>query len=202
VWEQAKNPRTSPEKKARPLFSAGEGRKREQYIGVEQGRAGVILHGEKKLEEVYNSKVQFSALINGWENWEPKDKSKKDARRTYCTREEEDNNKMSSKKKIPQEKNWWEEEDKGYNTDRDLKAEYDWEDKQLEKLRRDLVWMKEQIMMETARLKKTKTSTAKIMMEREGTTSKRYYVGKWWEGLLTNLRRKTMMTTNGPKNIV
>ena len=33
VWEQAKNPRTSPEKKARPLFSAGEGRKREQYIG-------------------------------------------------------------------------------------------------------------------------------------------------------------------------
>jgi hypothetical protein len=40
---------------------------------------------------------------------------------------------MSSKKNRPQEKNWWEEEDKGYNTDRDLKAEYDWEDKTIGK---------------------------------------------------------------------
>jgi hypothetical protein len=29
MWDQAKNPSTSPEKKLRPLFSTGEGRKRE-----------------------------------------------------------------------------------------------------------------------------------------------------------------------------
>ena len=34
MWDQAKNPGTSPEKKARPLFSAGEGRKRENGISV------------------------------------------------------------------------------------------------------------------------------------------------------------------------
>ncbi len=59
VWEQAKNPRTSPEKKARRLFSAGEGRKREQYIGVEQGRAGVILHGGKNWRRCTISKCNF-----------------------------------------------------------------------------------------------------------------------------------------------
>jgi len=34
MWDQAKNPGTSPEKKARPLFSAGEGRKRESGVSV------------------------------------------------------------------------------------------------------------------------------------------------------------------------
>ncbi len=29
MWDQAKNPSTSPEKKLKPLFSSGEGRKRE-----------------------------------------------------------------------------------------------------------------------------------------------------------------------------
>jgi hypothetical protein len=33
---------------------------------------------EKNWREMYNSKVQFSALINGWDNWEHKDKSNKD----------------------------------------------------------------------------------------------------------------------------
>ncbi len=30
MWDQAKNPGTTPKKKVRPLFSAGEGRKRER----------------------------------------------------------------------------------------------------------------------------------------------------------------------------
>jgi hypothetical protein len=80
---------------------------------------------------------------------------------------------MSSKKNRHQEKNWWEDEDKGYNTDRDLKAEYDWEDKTIGKIRRDLVWKKKRMMTETARLKKTKTTMVKIMVERQGTMSKR-----------------------------
>ena len=36
---------------------------------------------------------------------------------------------MSSEKNRPQEKHWWKEDDEGCNTDINLKAEYDWEDK-------------------------------------------------------------------------
>jgi hypothetical protein len=80
MWDQAKNPGTTPEKKVRPLFSAGEGRKRESGILV-WNKEGLEFYytAEKNWRKVYNSKVQFSVLINGWENWEPKDKSKKDA---------------------------------------------------------------------------------------------------------------------------
>ena len=48
---------------------------------------------------------------------------------TYWTKDKEEDKKMSSQKVRPQEKHWWEQEDKGYNTDRNWKAEYDWEDK-------------------------------------------------------------------------
>jgi hypothetical protein len=77
---------------------------------------------ENNWREVYNSKVQFSVLINGWENWEPNDKSKKDALRTYWNKDKEKNKRMSSEMNRPQEKHWWEEEDEGYNTDRNLEA--------------------------------------------------------------------------------
>ena len=46
---------------------------------------------------------------------------------------------------------------------------------------------------EMAKLKKTGTTTTTIMVKRKGMTTKRE-VGKWWEELLTNLRRR-MMTT-------
>jgi len=36
----------------------------------------------KNWKEVYNSKEEFTALVNGWEKWEPRDKRKKDAIRT------------------------------------------------------------------------------------------------------------------------
>ncbi len=69
MWRQAKNPGTSPEKKARPLFSAGEGTKRESGISVwNKKELEFYSMVEKNWREVYNSKVQFSALINGWEN--------------------------------------------------------------------------------------------------------------------------------------
>ncbi len=41
------------------------------------------------------------ALINGWENWEPKDKSKKDAIRTYWTWGKDEEKKVSSEKNSP-----------------------------------------------------------------------------------------------------
>ena len=34
MWDQAKNPSTSPEKKLKPLYSSGEGRKRESGISM------------------------------------------------------------------------------------------------------------------------------------------------------------------------
>jgi hypothetical protein len=119
----------------RPLFSAREGRKRESGISV-WNKEGLEFYYtvEKNWREVHNSKEQFSVLINGWENWEPKEKSKKDALRTYWTKDKEDNKKMSSEKKRPQEKHWREEEDEGYNSDLNLKAEYDWEDKTIENI--------------------------------------------------------------------
>ncbi len=123
--DQAKKPSISPEKKVRPLYSAGEGRKQQSGVSV-WNKEGLEFYYtvEKNWREVYNDKAQFSVLINGWENWEPKDKSKKDALRTYWTKDEEDDKKIRH-----QEKDWWEQEDEGYNTNRNLKAEYDWEGK-------------------------------------------------------------------------
>jgi len=99
-------------------------RERESVISVE-----FYYTAETTWREVHNDKAQFSVLINGWETWEPKDKSNKDALRTHWTKDEEEDKKMNSKKNGPQGKDWWEQEDKGYNTDRNLKVEYDWEDK-------------------------------------------------------------------------
>ena len=128
MWGQAKNPSTSPEKKLRPLFSAGEGRKRESGISV-WNKEGLKFYYtvEKNWKELYNDKAKFSVLINGWETWEPKDKSKNDALRTYLSCEEE---KMSSEENGPQEqeKDWWEQEDKGYNTNSKVNTEFLWED--------------------------------------------------------------------------
>ena len=66
MWDQAKNQSTSPEKKVRPLFSAGEGRKRESGISM-WNKEGLEFYYtvEKHWREVYNDKVQFSVLING-----------------------------------------------------------------------------------------------------------------------------------------
>ena len=58
---------------------------------------------EKNWKEIYNGKAKFSVLINGCETWEPKDKNKKDAIKTYWSVEGE---KMSSEKNVPQEKDW------------------------------------------------------------------------------------------------
>jgi hypothetical protein len=126
MWDQAKNPSTSPEKKLKPLYSSGEGRKRESGISM-WNKEGLAFYYtvEKNWKEIYNDKEQFSVLMNGWEIWEPKDKSKKDALRTYWSLEEEE---ISSEKNVPQEKDWWEKEE-GYDTDSKVNTEFLWEEK-------------------------------------------------------------------------
>jgi hypothetical protein len=55
--------------------------------------------------------------------------------------------------------------------------------------------------MESARWKDKKTTTTKMIVECQRTTSKKE-VGKWWKGLLTNLRRRMITMTKGTKNVV
>ncbi len=104
------------------------------WRGKEERESGISVWNKEGLEfyyrvdknwrEVYNSKEQFSVLINGWENWEPKDKSKKDALRMFWTKDRDEDKEMSSEKNIRRKKHWWEEEDEGYNSDLNLKAQY------------------------------------------------------------------------------
>jgi hypothetical protein len=63
--------------------------------------------------------------MHGWEIWESKDKSKKDAVRTFWSFEEEE---ISSEKNVPQEKDWWEQEE-GYDTDSKVNTEFLWNEK-------------------------------------------------------------------------
>ena len=96
----------------------------EWCIGVEQGKAGVYYTVDKNWREVCNFKSpRTRARRMLWIYWK-KDK--------------EEDNKMSSEKNRPQKKHWWEEEDEGYNTDRNLKAEYDWENKTIGKIKERL----------------------------------------------------------------
>ena len=158
---------------------------------MEQGRAGVLLHGGEKLERGVQFQGAISVLINGWENREHKEKIKKDALRMYWKKDEEEDKKMSSKKNRPQEKQWWEEEDEGYNSDLNLKTEYDWEDKTIGNINARLGVEEETDDDGVGGEGKT---MMKMMAERKGTTLKRQ-VGKWWKGLSTTLRRMMMMMT-------
>jgi len=124
MWDEASNPSTSLEKKARPLFSAGEGIKGESGVSM-WNKAGLEYYYtvKRNWKKVYNDKDQLSALITGWENWEPKDKSKKDALGTHWSDDEEEDNKKITKKSKPDKREWWEEEDGGYNSDVYVMAE-------------------------------------------------------------------------------
>ena len=167
------------------LFSAGAGRKRERGILL-WNKEGLDFYYmvEKNWREVYNSKVQFLELINGWENWEPKDKSKKDTIWTYWTRDKEGNKKISSEKNSPQEKPWWEAQNKGYNSDLNLKAEYVGRINFLENFKRDSVMKKnERIvmrkgvdrrkMMKTAKLNERRMTKMTMMVVTKGTATKK-----------------------------
>ncbi len=79
MWDQAKrlmnDPDAEPKKKAKPQFSTGEGKKRESGKSVWNMEGLEFYYNvEKNWREVYNSKEEFTALINGWEKWEPMDK--------------------------------------------------------------------------------------------------------------------------------
>ncbi len=106
MWDQSKrcqeNPEARHEKRVKPLFSTGEGKRRESGKTVWNNNGLEFFYtAERNWTEVYNSKEHFSALVNGWEIWEPNNKTRKDPIRTKWRMEEKDNNKKSGEEKRP-----------------------------------------------------------------------------------------------------
>ena len=64
--------------KPRPLFTAGEGKKR-SFGGTTWSKEGLKYYHtvEKTWQEAYKNKEQMSALVNGWERWQPNDDNRK-----------------------------------------------------------------------------------------------------------------------------
>jgi hypothetical protein len=56
MWDEAKNPSTSPEKKLSPLFSKGEGRKRESGISMWNKEGLDLYYTVEKTGERYTMK--------------------------------------------------------------------------------------------------------------------------------------------------
>ena len=91
---------------------------------------------------------------------------------------------MSSEKNRPQENDWWEQEDKVYNTDRNLKAEYDQEDKTKRMIKERLGVVEEETDDDgVSKIEGEKNNHDKDDGEKIGDNIKRQ-VGKWWERLL------------------
>jgi hypothetical protein len=93
MWEQARRQQdnwTQVESKALPLFTKGEGQKRESGKTVWNSEGlNFYYMAEKNWKKVYNDKEELSDLCNKWERWEPEDKSRKNPVRTYWRRNEE-----------------------------------------------------------------------------------------------------------------
>jgi hypothetical protein len=104
------------EKKERLLFTCGEGKKRTYGKTTwNMERLDYFYTAEKNWKDVYNTWKQFSALVNGWERWEPDDKTKKDPFRTWWKNPDEKNSRK--KGKSDNNKGWWENEKDEYSLD-------------------------------------------------------------------------------------
>jgi hypothetical protein len=69
--------------KALPLFTKGEGRKRESGRTVWNNEGlNFYYTAEKNWKKVYNNKEE-SDMCNKWEQWEPEDKSRKKPVKTF-----------------------------------------------------------------------------------------------------------------------
>jgi hypothetical protein len=127
---QKNNPGMEGEKKQRPLFTCGEGKKR-IYGKTTWNMEGLdyFYTVEKNSKDVYNTPKQFSALVNGWERWEPDDKTKKDPLRTRWRNPDDKNSRKKGKSDI--NKGWWDDEEDGYSLDKffkDLDCDYDFDE--------------------------------------------------------------------------
>ena len=116
VWDQAlrmdRDRNSQGEKKALPLFTKGEGQKREsgKSMWSDEGM-NFYYTAEKNWKKVYDDLHELEDLCKKWEEWEPKDKYKKNPVRTYWRRHGEKKDDIE-----PEEEpvNWWDEQRVGY----------------------------------------------------------------------------------------
>ena len=128
MWEQGRRLQENPtrvEKKALPLFTKGEGQKRESGRTI-WNNEGLNLYytAERNWKKVYSDKDELSDLFNKWERWEPEDKSRKNPVRTYWRRDEEQKDENEEEEPIE----WWEEEQNVGYTEDDEEPDYYWND--------------------------------------------------------------------------
>ena len=110
MWDQARRLQDNPtreEIKALPLFTKGEGQKRESGKAIWNNEGlNFYYTAEKNWKKVYNDKEELLDLCNKWERWEPEDKSRKNPDRTYWRRSEEQKDDIEEEEPIE----WWEQE--------------------------------------------------------------------------------------------
>jgi hypothetical protein len=128
MWEQGRRLQDNPtrvEKKALPLFTKGEGQKRESGRTI-WNNEGLNLYytAERNWKKVYSDKDELSDLFNKWERWEPEEKSRKNPVRTYWRRDEEQKDENEEEEPIE----WWEEEQNVGYTEDDEEPDYYWND--------------------------------------------------------------------------
>ena len=118
MWEQARRQqdnRTQVQIKALPLFTKGEGQKRESGKTVwNNDGLNFYYTAKKNWKRVYNNKDELSDLCNKWERWEPDNKSRKNPIRTYWRGNEETKDDIEEE----EQNEWWEQEQNmGYRED-------------------------------------------------------------------------------------
>ena len=127
MWEQARRQHdnwTEVESKALPLFTKGEGQKRESGKTVwNNDGLNFYYTAKKNWKRVYNNKDELSDLCNKWEQWEPGNKSRKNPGRTYWRRNEETKDDIEEE----EQNEWWEQEQNmGYRED-DEEPDFYWD---------------------------------------------------------------------------
>ena len=152
MWDQddrmAANPHSNPEKKLRPLFTSGRGKKREYGTSLWTDEGMEFYYtGEKNWKHVYNTKALFTKLIHGWEKWIREEgaddmvgeggnviKCYYKVLGTWTEKDAEtarDGKRRSGDSTLGQElkdSKWWEKDNDGYTSDLGLIASYDSED--------------------------------------------------------------------------
>lgn len=128
MWNQAIREHMNPteiERKALPLFTTGEGRKKESGRSVWNDEGlNFYYTAEKNWKKVYNDKEELSDLCNKWERWEPENKGRKNPVRTYWRRNDGEKDDIEEEEEVK----WWEEQNVGYNDESEDEHDITWDD--------------------------------------------------------------------------
>jgi hypothetical protein len=128
VWNQAIRQQNNPtqiERKAQPLFTTGEGKKKEsgRTVWNDEG-LNFYYTAEKNWKKVYNDKEELSDLCNKRERWEPENKGRKNPVRTYWRRNDREKDDIEEEEEVK----WWEEQNVGYNDKSEDEHDITWDD--------------------------------------------------------------------------